>query len=146
MPVTVGFLAGISVHILVSQMPGVLGLPEPHGPMLERIATLARHVGEANIYTVCIGLGMLAIVAGSEMLSAKIPGALIGLIAATGAVIYAGLEHKGVERRRHRSGNAADAGLSGHFAGAMGQAFAAGVPDRDRRDGTDSGDHALVPV
>src|SRR5580704_7164745 len=25
-PVTVGFLAGISVHILVSQMPGVLGL------------------------------------------------------------------------------------------------------------------------
>ena len=26
-PVTVGFLAGISVHILVSQLPGVLGLP-----------------------------------------------------------------------------------------------------------------------
>ena len=58
--------------------------------------TLARHLGEANIYTVCIGLGVLAIVAGSETLSAKIPGALIGLIAATGAVIYAGLEHKGV--------------------------------------------------
>src|SRR5438477_6955380 len=51
-PVTTGFLAGISVHILVSQMPGVLGLPTPHGPMLDRIAMLARHIGEANIYTV----------------------------------------------------------------------------------------------
>ena len=32
-PVTSGFLAGISVHILVSQMPGVLGLPTPSGPI-----------------------------------------------------------------------------------------------------------------
>jgi SulP family sulfate permease len=95
-PVMVGFLAGISVHILVSQMPGVLGLPAPSGPMLDRIATLARHLGEANIYTVCIGFGVLAIVAGAEAISAKIPGALIGLVAATSAVIWAGLESKGV--------------------------------------------------
>src|SRR5215470_6978608 len=54
-PVTVGFLAGISVHILVSQMPGVLGLPSPGGPTLQRIAELARHAGEANFYTVAIG-------------------------------------------------------------------------------------------
>ena len=95
-PVTVGFLAGIAVHILVSQMPGVLGLPTPHGPMLDRIATLARHVGETNFYTACIGLGVLAVVAGSEAVSAKIPGALIGLIGATAAVIWGGLESKGV--------------------------------------------------
>ena len=84
-PVTTGFLAGISVHILVSQMPGVLGLPTPSGPMLDRIGTLARHLGEANLFTVCIGFGVLAVVAGSEKISAKIPGALIGLIAATAA-------------------------------------------------------------
>ena len=95
-PVTVGFLAGISIHILVSQMPGVLGLPSPGGPMLQRIAVLARHVGEANIYTVCIGFGVLAIVAASEAVSARIPGALIGLVAATVAVILADLERKGV--------------------------------------------------
>src|SRR5947209_9166901 len=82
-PVTVGFLAGISVHILVSQMPGVLGLAAPSGPMLERIATLARHLGDANMFTVTIGFGVLAVVALSEAISAKIPGALIGLIAAT---------------------------------------------------------------
>src|SRR6188768_393806 len=41
-PVMVGFLAGISVHILVSQMPGVLGLPAPKGPMLDRIFELVQ--------------------------------------------------------------------------------------------------------
>ena len=95
-PVTVGFLAGISVHILVSQMPGVLGLPPPSGPMLARIAILAQHLGDANIFTLMIGFGVLAVVALSEAISAKIPGALIGLIAATLAVITADLEQRGV--------------------------------------------------
>jgi sulfate permease, SulP family len=95
-PVMVGFLAGISAHILVSQMPGVLGLPSPSGPMLGKIAELARHLGETNPYTLAIGVGVLAVVAGSEAISAKIPGALIGLVAATAAVIGAGLESKGV--------------------------------------------------
>jgi MFS superfamily sulfate permease-like transporter len=95
-PVMVGFLAGISVHILVSQMPGVLGLEAPKGPMLDKIGVLAQHLGDANFHTVAIGFGVLAVVAGSEAISAKIPGALIGLVAATAAVIAAGLESKGV--------------------------------------------------
>src|SRR5712671_7628528 len=95
-PVTTGFLAGIAVHILVSQMPGVLGLSAPKGPMLDRIAELAQHASEANLYTVGIGLGVLGVVAASEAISAKIPGALIGLIGATAAVVWAGLESKGV--------------------------------------------------
>jgi SulP family sulfate permease len=95
-PVTVGFLAGISVHILVSQMPGVLGLPTPGGPTLDRIGVLAQQLGQANIFTVCIGFGVLAIVFASEAISAKIPGALIGLVVATLAVIWTGLESKGV--------------------------------------------------
>ncbi len=95
-PVTVGFLAGISVHILVSQLPVVLGLPSPSGPTLARIAALAQHLSEANIFTVAIGFGVLAVVAASEAVSARIPGALIGLVAATIAVVAAHLERKGV--------------------------------------------------
>jgi MFS superfamily sulfate permease-like transporter len=95
-PVTVGFLAGIAVHILVSQMPGVLGVPSPKGPMLERIAELGRHIGDANIFTLGIGFGVLGVVAISETLSARIPGALIGMVGATAAVILANLEGRGV--------------------------------------------------
>ncbi|MDE2380145.1 SulP family inorganic anion transporter [Bradyrhizobium sp.] len=96
-PVMVGFLAGISVHIMVSQLPGVLGLEAPGGPTLDRIGVLAGELGRANPYTLCIGFGVLAVVFLSEMMSAKIPGALIGLAAATLAVIGAGLESKGVK-------------------------------------------------
>jgi SulP family sulfate permease len=97
LPVTVGFLAGISVHIIVSQLPGVLGLPAPHGPTLQRIAMLARHVTEANVYTVAIGFGVLAVVALSERISARIPGALIALVAATLFTMAGGLEARGVD-------------------------------------------------
>ncbi|TPQ32126.1 SulP family inorganic anion transporter [Bradyrhizobium guangdongense] len=96
-PVMVGFLAGISVHIIVSQLPGVLGLASPSGPMLDRIGVLATELGRTNPYTLCIGFGVLAVVIVSETISAKIPGALIGLVAATLAVIAAGLEAKGVK-------------------------------------------------
>jgi MFS superfamily sulfate permease-like transporter len=95
-PVTVGFLAGISVHIIVSQLPAVLGVPTPPGPTLQRIATLAGEIGRANAYTVVIGLGVLAIVAGAEAISARIPGALIALVAATLLVIAGNLEARGV--------------------------------------------------
>ncbi|HWZ38808.1 MAG TPA: SulP family inorganic anion transporter [Bradyrhizobium sp.] len=96
-PVTVGFLAGISVHIIVSQLPGVLGVESPGGPTLDRIAAIARELGHANPYTLCIGFGVLAAVFVCEAINAKIPGALIGLVAATLAVIFAGLEAKGVK-------------------------------------------------
>jgi MFS superfamily sulfate permease-like transporter len=95
-PVTIGFLAGISVHILVSQLPVILGLPAPEGPMLARIATLARHLGQANGFTLAIGLGVLAVIALSERINARIPGALIGLASASAAVVLLHLESRGV--------------------------------------------------
>ena len=95
-PVTVGFLAGISVHILVSQLPGVLGLPSLDGPTIHRIAVLAQNLDHANVYTMCIGFGVLGLIAACEAISARIPGALIGLVAATAAFVLAHLDNKGV--------------------------------------------------
>src|ERR1700755_2978698 len=65
-PVTVGFLAGISVHILVSPLPAVLGIESPNGPTLGRIGAIAGHLGQSNLYTICIGFGVLAAVMVSE--------------------------------------------------------------------------------
>ena len=71
-PVTIGFLAGISAHIFISQLPDVLGLPSPDGPMLQRVAILAGHLNEANPITLFIGLGVLAVIAVSERINARI--------------------------------------------------------------------------
>lgn len=95
-PVTIGFLAGISVHILISQLPGILGLPSPDGPMLQRLATLILHLNETNPFTLVIGLGVLAITAISERVDARIPGALIGLAVASMGVMLLALESRGV--------------------------------------------------
>jgi len=95
-PVTTGFLAGISGHILISQLPVVLGLPSPSGAMLQRLATLAGQLNEANAFTLLIGLGVLAIIAVSERIDARIPGALIGLALASASVALLGLESRGV--------------------------------------------------
>jgi sulfate permease, SulP family len=95
-PVTTGFLAGISVHILISQLPAILGLPGPEGPTLQKLATLAEHLGQTNPYTLVIGLGVLAIITLSEKIDARIPGALIGLALASAAVVLLALENRGV--------------------------------------------------
>jgi MFS superfamily sulfate permease-like transporter len=95
-PVTTGFLAGISVHILISQLPAILGLPGSEGPMLQKLATLAGHLGQTNPYTLVIGLGVLAIITVSEKIDARIPGALIGLALASAAVELLALESRGV--------------------------------------------------
>jgi sulfate permease, SulP family len=95
-PVTTGFLAGISVHILISQLPAILGLPAPSGPILSRLAMLAGHLNETNPFTLVIGLGVLAIIAVSERITARIPGALIGLALAGAGVALLGLESRGV--------------------------------------------------
>jgi MFS superfamily sulfate permease-like transporter len=95
-PVTVGFLAGISLHILISQLPAILGLPTPGGPMLQRLATLAEQLPQANLFTLAIGLAVLALVTIAERIDVRIPGALIGLIGAAAAVIFLNLESRGV--------------------------------------------------
>ena len=97
-PVTVGFLAGISVHILVSQLPGVMGMRTPTGPTLDRIGD---DRGTYRPVQPLHDLHRLRRAGGGDRrpktISAKIPGALIGLVAATLAVIVAGLEAKGVK-------------------------------------------------
>ena len=95
-PVTTGFLIGISIHILISQLPGILGLATPQGPMLERLATLAEQLPRSNLFSLGIGLAVLALVAISERIDVRIPGALIGLIGAALATVLLGLESRGV--------------------------------------------------
>ncbi|HTP75630.1 MAG TPA: SulP family inorganic anion transporter [Rhizomicrobium sp.] len=95
-PVTTGFLAGIAVHIAVSQIPLLLGTAAGQGTLLERIAGIAASAGHANVFDVSLGLGVLAIALVCEKTSAQIPGALIGLVLATLIVVLLHLEHRGV--------------------------------------------------
>ncbi|MBN9221098.1 MAG: SulP family inorganic anion transporter [Mesorhizobium sp.] len=95
-PVTTGFLAGISIHIIVSQLPGLLGLPAESGETLRRVGEIAANLHLTNPWSLILGLGVFLIVFVCERISARIPGALIGLVLATLAVITLGLANRGV--------------------------------------------------
>jgi MFS superfamily sulfate permease-like transporter len=92
-PVTIGFLVGIAVHIVISQLPGVLGAP---GAMPQRAADIFGYFDAANPFTLTIALGELAMILVLGGLSARIPAALIGLVLATCAVLFFRLDAHGV--------------------------------------------------
>ena len=96
-PVTTGFLAGISIHIIVSQLPGLLGLPPESGETPRRIGAISANLHLANPWSLALGLGVFATVFIAARISARIPAALIGMVLATLAVIVFGLKGRGVE-------------------------------------------------
>lgn len=95
-PVTAGFLAGIAIHIVISQLPALLGLPGGSGSVFDRVSAIAADWGNINLYSVALGIGVFLIVFFSERISARIPGALIALALATLAVTLFGLTAHGV--------------------------------------------------
>jgi SulP family sulfate permease len=95
-PVITGFLAGISIHIVLSQAPTVLGVPSVGGTLSDRMAALATHLGATNPLSVVLGLGVLAVTFACERWNPRVPGALIALVAATAAVAAFGLEKYGI--------------------------------------------------
>lgn len=100
-PVLTGFLAGVSIHIALSQAPAFLGLPAEHGDPQSRIEALFSHFGAANGPTVAVGALCLAVIVVAEALSPRIPGALIALAGATWGAIHFHLAEKGVVQLGH---------------------------------------------
>ena len=95
-PVVTGFLAGISVHIAISQLPSLLGITVAHGDLFAELSGIVRQLGSANFFALVIGFGVLAIVIACERIDFRLPGALIALALATFSVSLFGLSAKGV--------------------------------------------------
>jgi SulP family sulfate permease len=95
-PVTIGFLAGIAFHIVISQLPPLLGIAAPEGGLLQKAFGIAGKLGETNRVSLWLGLAVFAVTVCAEWISPRIPGALMGIMAATIAVHWFGLERDGV--------------------------------------------------
>jgi len=95
-PVTIGFLAGIACHIVISQLPSLLGIAAPSGNLLHQAVAIAGRLAETNRISLLLGFTVFAVTVCAERINPRIPGALLGLIAATAAVTWFGLERAGV--------------------------------------------------
>src|SRR5262249_27032251 len=95
-PVITGFLAGISIHIIVGQLPSIVGIDAIHGNLMERFADVVGRARHFRVFPLAIGIGVLVLSQIAERWNPRIPGALIGLVIAAIAVRLFALDRHGV--------------------------------------------------
>lgn len=91
-PVLTGFLAGIAVHIVLSQAPALLGLPAGSGDAVQRVGEIAARIHEVKPLALALGLVSLAFIIACESLAPRLPAALLAAGAATFAVLWFDLD------------------------------------------------------
>lgn len=86
-PIRVGYLNGIAVTVILSQLPKFLGIPSPGGTLVENAAGTFRAIlqAEVNPLAVLFGTGTAAVIAGARFLPWRLPGVLVAVVAATAA-------------------------------------------------------------
>jgi sulfate permease, SulP family len=112
-PIITGFLAGVAIIIVVHQLPDFFGIAGVSGSNLSRVSHVIAHLGETNLWTLGLGLGVLVVVFGSERVSRRLPGALLALIGSTLLVGTLGLQAHGVAVLGSIAHGAPHLGLSG---------------------------------
>ena len=84
-PIRVGYLNGIAIVIMVSQLPKLLGVSGTGGSLVNIASGTAQAVtqGAINPLAFLFGAGTIAIIVVSRFLPGKLPGVLIAVVAAT---------------------------------------------------------------
>jgi high affinity sulfate transporter 1 len=92
-PVRVGYMNGIALTVLITQLPKLLGFSVSAANILESGTGIARGVlaGRVKIEAALIGGGCLALILVTRALAPKIPGVLVAVVLATLAVALLGL-------------------------------------------------------
>lgn len=96
-PVTCGFLTGIAIHIISSQLPAFFGLPPVGSNVVSRLLATAQSLPQANLATALLGCGVLLVIGIAETVDRRLPAALIGVAAAMGCTVLFGLQRHGVQ-------------------------------------------------
>ncbi|MDH5342576.1 MAG: SulP family inorganic anion transporter [Betaproteobacteria bacterium] len=96
-PILVGFLNGISIHILLGQIGKIVGFNIDAVGIVPTAIELARSIGSTHWPTLLVGLSAFAIMAIAPRWLPKIPAALVAIVFAGIAVALFGLDAYGVK-------------------------------------------------
>lgn len=96
-PILIGFVGGLALDILVSQIAKMLGVSiESGGEFVEKVAGLVGGLGTANGWSILIAVAAVIVLLGGRRLIAAVPWALVVMVAATVFVVVANLDEAGV--------------------------------------------------
>jgi SulP family sulfate permease len=94
-PILIGFIGGLALDILVSQVGKMLGI-KVHGSFVEKITDLITGLPKFNVWSLLISLGALAVLLLGRRFARAVPWALVVLIVATIVVVLTGAQSAGV--------------------------------------------------
>jgi sulfate permease, SulP family len=95
-PVLIGYLHGVAVVLVVSQLGKLFGLDiEARDPLLQ-IGEVVRELGETSGVTLAVGAAALAILIPLRYIAGRFPAALVVVVGAIGASWWLDLEERGV--------------------------------------------------
>src|SRR4051812_10778977 len=96
-PILVGFVGGLALDILVSQLAKMLGIRiDSGGEFVDKVGDLVGEITTLNPWSLLISVVAVAILLLGRRFARAIPWALIVLVAATLVVVTTGLESAGV--------------------------------------------------
>jgi SulP family sulfate permease len=95
-PVLIGYLHGVAVVLVVSQLGKLLGLDIDARDSLLQIGEVIRELDETSGITLAVGLGALGILIPLRYLAGRFPAALLVVVGAIGISWWLDLEDRGV--------------------------------------------------
>ena len=78
--VVTGFVFGLSITIIIGQLPKLFGVPGTDGGLQEQLAGLVDQLPEANPWTLAVGLASIGALLLLRIVSPRIPGPLVVLV------------------------------------------------------------------
>lgn len=97
-PILVGFVGGLALDILVSQVAKMLGVKiDSGGEFVDKVVGLVTGLGTANPWSIAISAGSVAVLLLGKRFLGQVPWALVVLVAATVLVVTAQLDDAGVD-------------------------------------------------
>lgn len=95
-PILVGFMNGVAINVVLSQIGILFGLRIEAGGIVPRALEFARKLPETHLPTLAVGLGTVVLLLVLPRLLRRLPAALVAMVAAAMAVQWLGLEARGV--------------------------------------------------
>ncbi len=95
-PIVTGFVFGLTLTIVIGELPTLLGIPKPDGDLLGVLVRTVRDIGETHGPTAILGGATLLVLFGGRRITTRIPWGLVALVGAVVASNVLDLEGEGV--------------------------------------------------
>lgn len=94
--VQVGYMNGLAVTIIVSQLPKLFGFSVDADGFLDELIQFFANLDQTNVTALLIGVGVLAVLLVLPRITKRIPATLVAVVAATVVTVVFGLAAEGV--------------------------------------------------